>query len=971
MSRFFRGGDDSDSSTESSSSSSDEEVGVPAARTTVGGVRSRFMVSDSEDEDVKRVSRSAKDRRYDEMNSIANNVKNHMKNSDWSKLQEDFDSLNDNLRKVMKTDMVSGRKPPVPEIYLRSVITIEDFMAEALAKKAKLSKTNATNLNRMKLKVPKNNRQYKTEIDALRATGKPSLYDMPEDDDDDDDDSELSDGDEVDDRPSGASRFMKKELDDDDDDDDDSESDESSDESDDSSDDDEATEKKNFKWLKKTTKADDFAAASKGRKEKKSVTIQEDAEGSMDTYLEDEDDGFTVVTRTKGGIREVFSPENMTEESVDAKMLEILQSRGRKGTNKLEQIRLIESLSKCTKTPRQSIEVLLHLIAAKFDGIPASKLFMPGEMWRSAIKNAAEVISLARKHFPQIRFSDEADAQFEDPNLMLRGGIYGGEIVDPSGETVQGTSAKSISDEPTKKVEVDEEGQIIVRGDIVSTFERFDDELIRAWQHTDAYSPEYVERLKDEVEILQLSSAVQSYLEVAAEREEGRENPNETRLNSLRSRTARVAGRRVTHMYYKSDELVSRMEELSKRVFSDKSLTELSVVVYRYGDERAKSMTMLAHIYKHALENRFYVARDMLLMSHLQETIQESDVPMMVMFNRTMTQLGLCAFRMGMIWEAHACLQELCSPSFGGVGGGLARMKELLAQGMTMRGYDKSVEQEKAEARRQVPYHMHINLDLIETAHLTSAMLLEVPAMALSKARGDVRRWPISKSFQYFLRNSMRQAFPGPPENTRDFIMFATRCLMRGDWLGAYNYLIEIRAWKSMTVKARSETQERLKELLKVEALRTFSLSYSSYFDSMSTEQLSKLFDMPVTKVHSVVSKMMMNTEVRASWDQPTASIVMRRTEPSRLQSLALQVAAKVGNVLENNEKLMDARGGISTDRSDKKEEERGKGAEWKPGARSNRGNRGRGKDRDGGNRGKSESGINSSEGNDTRGRKN
>lgn len=968
MSRFFRGGDDSDSSTESSSSSSEEEVGVPAARTTVGGVRSRFMVSDSEDEDVKRVSRSAKDRRYDEMNSIANNVKNHMKNSDWSKLQEDFDSLNDNLRKVMKTDMVSGRKPPVPEIYLRSVITIEDFMTDALSKKPKLSKTNATSLNRMKLKVPKNNRQYKTEIDALRATGKPSLYDMPEDDDDDDDDSDFSDDDEVDDRPSGASRFMKTQADSDDD--DDSDSDESSDESEDSSDD-EASEKKNYKWLKKTTKADELVAGGKSRKEKRAVTFQEDMD-SADTFLEDDDDGFTVVSRTKGGIREVFSPENMTEESVDAKMLEILQSRGRKGTNKLEQIRLIESLSKCTKTPRQSIEVLLHLIAAKFDGIPASKLFMPAELWRSAIKNASEVILLARKHFPQIRFSDEADAQFEDPNLMLRGGIYGSEIVDPSGETVQGTSAKSVSDEPAKKVEVDEEGQIIVRGDIVSTFERFDDELIRAWQHTDAYSPEYVDRLKDEVAILQLASAIQSYLEVAAEREEGREDPNEARLNSLRSRTARVAGRRVTHMYYKSDELVSRMEDLSKRAFSDKSLTELSVAVYRYGDERAKSMTMLSHIYKHALENRFYVARDMLLMSHLQETIQESDIPMMVMFNRTMTQLGLCAFRMGMIWEAHACLQELCSPSFGGVGGGLARMKELLAQGMTMRGYDKSPEQEKAEARRQVPYHMHINLDLIETAHLTSAMLLEVPAMALSKARGDVRRWPISKSFQYFLRNSMRQAFPGPPENTRDFIMFATRCLMRGDWLGAYNYLVEIRAWKSMTAKTRTETQDRLRELLKVEALRTFSLSYSSYFDSMSMEQLSKLFDMPVTKVHSVVSKMMMNMEMRASWDQPTASIVMRRTEPSRLQSLALQVAAKVGNVLENNEKLMDARGGVSTDRSDKKEEERGKGTEWKSGTRPNRGNRGRGKERDGGNRGKSEGGVNSlSGGNDSKGRNN
>lgn len=55
---------------------------------------------------------------------------------------------------------------------------------------------------------------------------------------------------------------------------------------------------------------------------------------------------------------------------------------------------------------------------------------------------------------------------------------------------------------------------------------------------------------------------------------------------------------------------------------------------------------------------------------------------------------------------------------------------KLMSSLLFQRQNDRTKEQEKVEKQRQMPFHMHINLELLECVYMVSAMLIEIPYMA-------------------------------------------------------------------------------------------------------------------------------------------------------------------------------------------------------------------------------------------------
>ncbi len=87
--------------------------------------------------------------------------------------------------------------------------------------------------------------------------------------------------------------------------------------------------------------------------------------------------------------------------------------------------------------------------------------------------------------------------------------------------------------------------------------------------------------------------------------------------------------------------------------------------------------------------------------------------------------MGLAAFRCGDVRDSHTCLVDVQSSG---------RAKELLGQGVLpnrmQQQAEHTQEQERLERLKQLPYYMHINLDLLEAIYLIVASIIGVPLMA-------------------------------------------------------------------------------------------------------------------------------------------------------------------------------------------------------------------------------------------------
>lgn len=695
MSRFFATGSDS----ESDSSSEDEQIVQRPAPAT-------FTFSDDEEE-VKRVVRSTKDKRYEDITNLIKVIRNHKKIKDMSSCISSFEDLVRAYQKALP--VISKEEDGVtPRFYVRALAELEDFVNETWNDKNSLSKNSSKQLGTLRQKVRKYIKDFESDLAKFREAPDQDDEDEEEKPDEEEEDSASSD-----DEAAAASKAVtfKKEAhavkkaakaaaaaaaaDEDDNSDDSIDWGSETDSDSDSSDDETAGMNIRERFLKKATDAAGGAGGDKDDKKDKKKKVKESSSHRRrrdDAGADDDDDeeGWEMVT--KGTAIPVEKPKMFAKDAeidiglVLNKLNEIMAARGKKRTDRRMQIELLYELKAIAEQHQLgdavAAKIRFNIISAIYDYNPKVSEPMKLEYWSKLLEAMVDLVTIL----------------LHAKNITLS-------------ETV------------LEEAEEYETAPFFVRGCVLTAVERLDDEFTKFLKESDPHSNDYVDRLKDEVKVTNIIEQVLNYVKMVG---------SETEI-------CRVYLRKIDHIYYKFDPNVLKLKKgetvdaatAASTLTSVDEMEKLSQYIYAKDQtDRLRTRAILCHIYHHALHDNWFQARDLLLMSHLQENIHHSDPSTQILYNRTMANLGLCAFRQGNVKDAHQCLVDLMMTS---------KPKELLAQGLLpQRQHERSAEQEKVEKQRLMPFHMHINLELLECVYLVSAMLLEIPYMAAHEF--DARR---------------------------------------------------------------------------------------------------------------------------------------------------------------------------------------------------------------------------------------
>ena len=343
----------------------------------------------------------------------------------------------------------------------------------------------------------------------------------------------------------------------------------------------------------------------------------------------------------------------------------------RKRSDKIGQIRQLQQLTRRIKSVQLEVEPLILLIQLQLETRIGNS--MPASVWRECYRNISRLLCILEKN-PNMKFA--AKSVKEENAVSVSGTDTGAEVV----TNPEITYSK-------------------VQGNLVTFVERLDEEFSRSLRFTSPLTNDYLERLQDEYYLMDILERVFEFVQLPEwqsllsylliEHLYFKTTDDHKKLMQRMRVLVSDAAQAYTEEEYailhgerppvsindagEAIELTKRPGRMGVTITEDLMdvLNYLTKIVMRFGSGAHKARTILCLVFHKALHDQFFEGRDILLSSHVGDSIQNSEIPDQILYHRAIAQLGLAAFRCGLLEEAQNALQELCSSQ---------RIKELLAQ---------------------------------------------------------------------------------------------------------------------------------------------------------------------------------------------------------------------------------------------------------------------------------------------------
>ena len=411
----------------------------------------------------------------------------------------------------------------------------------------------------------------------------------------------------------------------------------------------------------------------------------------------------------------------------------------------------------------------------------------------------------------------------------------------------------SVMEEIHDLLDIVENGvDLDVSGSILSFVLRIDNEFVKALQFADPHSSDYLDMLRQEKTLYALIARAQAYF------------IKSDQINFLNQ----ILERRLEHLYGKPTQVLqvyqkaaSKYDEVS--VDSEELIQRIFAFLQRC-EKNLKAIFLYA--YHLASQGRHREATDLLLDSNAQNEINSLDQSLKILYNRALVQTGIASFKKGLVNETHRTLLEICTSG---------KHKELLGQSF----------KETRDRTLLVPFHQHINIELVDGIFLICSILIQVPLLASQKKKSS------SKFLRKLLCDSPK--FEGPSGDTRDLLIKAAKFLQEGNWKECCDIVLNLSIWTFVDNSIKSILQSKIQ----TEAMRVWLLTNYQSYSKLSLKRLEARFQFNPLPV---VSEMIYKEELNALVDDDFL-VVQKEEDPcsvylalsEKLASLSQEIAAK------------------------------------------------------------------------------